>query len=83
MSGRKLSCVKNDVQFCFCFLPDVRYLPSAAYVFISFRLFNLTNTFKNAAVPHSNDTLLLRNVLLMAVVGGGMYLAVWGVMAVI
>ena len=50
---------------------------------MSHRLFNLTNTFKNVAVPHSNDTLLLRNTLLMAAVGGAIYLAVLGLMALL
>jgi len=55
----------------------------AAYVFVSHRLFNLTNTFKNVAVPHSNDMLLLRNVLLMAVVGTGIYLSVFGALSLV
>ncbi|GAX80624.1 hypothetical protein CEUSTIGMA_g8059.t1 [Chlamydomonas eustigma] len=56
-------------------------LCSAGYVFVSHRLFNLTNTLKSAAVPHSNNSLLLRNVILMTVIGLGLYFTCFGVMA--
>lgn len=58
-------------------------LCTAGYVLVSFRLFNLTNTLKNAAVPHSNDRLLLRNTLLMGFVGGGLFLLCWCITALI
>ena len=58
-------------------------LCTAGYVLVSFRLFNLTNTLKNAAVPHSNDRLLLRNTLLMASVGGGLFLFCWCITSII
>ncbi|KAG2484868.1 hypothetical protein HYH03_016354 [Edaphochlamys debaryana] len=49
-------------------------LVSAMYILISHRLFELTNTLKNAAVPHSNDSLLARNCVVMAVTGA----VLWG-----
>ncbi|PNW78612.1 hypothetical protein CHLRE_09g389950v5 [Chlamydomonas reinhardtii] len=54
-------------------------LVSALYILISHRLFELTNTLKNAVVPHSNDSLLARNCVMMAVIG----LALWAVVALI
>ncbi|GLC34819.1 hypothetical protein PLESTB_001167700 [Pleodorina starrii] len=42
-------------------------LVSGLYVLVSHRLFDLTNGLKNVAVPHSNNAMLLRNVILMAV----------------
>lgn len=51
----------------------------AVYVVVSFRLFELTNLLKNAAVPHSNNPLLLRNTAMM-VAGGG---ALWGIVAAV
>ena len=50
------------------------------YIFISHRLFELTNTLKNAAVPHSDNRLLFRNVVLLATVGFGLYFSVAGLM---
>ncbi len=35
------------------------------YVYISYRLFNLTNTLKDKFVPHDDNTTLLRNGFLM------------------
>lgn len=52
-------------------------LCTAGYVLVSHRLFNLTNTLKDAAVPHSNDRLLLRNTIMMVLTGGGLYLICW------
>lgn len=40
--------------------------PPPVYVFISHRLFQLTLTLKDAAVPHDNNRTLLRNLLLLA-----------------
>ncbi|EFJ45254.1 hypothetical protein VOLCADRAFT_106065 [Volvox carteri f. nagariensis] len=51
-------------------------LVSGLYILVSHRLFDLTNTLKNAAVPHSNNALLLRNVILMAVTGMVLYTVV-------
>ncbi len=45
----------------------------AVYIFISHRLFELTNTLKTAFVPHSNDGMLLRNGLVMLALGAGAY----------
>ncbi len=47
---------------------------------MSYRLFNLTNTLKDAAVPHSNNTLLLRNTLLLGTVGFSLYFVCFGLM---
>lgn len=55
---------------------------TAGYVFVSYRLFQLTNTLKNVAVPHSNDWLLLRNCLLMAAGGAIFYFSCYIVMTV-
>ncbi|GFR46084.1 hypothetical protein Agub_g7569 [Astrephomene gubernaculifera] len=52
-------------------------LVSGLYVLASHRLFEVTNALKNALVPHSNDALLGRNILLMLGAGG----ALWGVVA--
>lgn len=46
---------------------------AAGYLFVSYRLFHLTNTLKTAFVPHDNNQLLLRKVILMTAVVGGMY----------
>lgn len=59
-------------------LPPTRN-PRTVYILISHRLFELTNTLKNAVVPHSNDSLLARNCVMMAVIG----LALWAVVALI
>ncbi|GIL73487.1 hypothetical protein Vretimale_5256 [Volvox reticuliferus] len=48
-------------------------LVSALYILVSHRLFDLTNYLKNVAVPHSNNALLLRNVILMVVTGAVLY----------
>ncbi len=45
----------------------------AAYVYVSYRLFELTNALKNALVPHDNNYQLLRNAIMMAVAGGVIY----------
>ncbi len=55
----------------------------AVYIFISHRLFELTNTLKNAAVPHSNNRLLFRNVVLLASVSVGLYFTVAGLMVIL
>lgn len=55
-------------------------LPAAVYILISHRLFDLTNTLKNAAVPHSNNALLARNMLLLGCFGAVLYGVTWGVM---
>jgi hypothetical protein len=39
---------------------------SVLYVYAAFRLFNLTNSLKNAFVPHNDNATLLRNTILMA-----------------
>ncbi|KXZ54075.1 hypothetical protein GPECTOR_5g181 [Gonium pectorale] len=48
-------------------------LVTGLYVLVSHRLFDLTNALKNSAVPHSNNSLLLRNVIMMAVTGAALY----------
>ncbi|KAJ9524481.1 hypothetical protein QJQ45_019558 [Haematococcus lacustris] len=50
-------------------------LVTAGYIFVSHRLFELTNAFKTLAVPHSNNQLLLRNTLLLLGAGGLVYMA--------
>jgi hypothetical protein len=42
---------------------------SAIYVFVSFRLFILTNSLKEVAIPGTDTTLLWRNFIIM-IVGG-------------
>ena len=49
-------------------------LCSVLYVFAAFRLFNLTNTLKNAFVPHNDNPTLLRNTILMALSAAAMLL---------
>ncbi|GFH25091.1 Cas1_acylT domain-containing protein [Haematococcus lacustris] len=50
-------------------------LVTAGYIFVSHRLFELTNAFKTLAVPHSNNQLLLRNTLLLMGTGALVYMA--------
>ncbi|GFR46609.1 hypothetical protein Agub_g8221 [Astrephomene gubernaculifera] len=50
---------------------------SALYVLVSYRLFELTNVLKTAAVPHSNNGLLLRNMLLMLATGAAVWAVAW------
>ena len=57
--------------------------PPAVYVFVSHRLFELTNSLKNAAVPHSNNALLARNVLMMGGAGVALWSTVAGVIALL
>lgn len=45
----------------------------AAAVLVSHRLFELTNTLKNAAVPHNDNTRLLRNIIMMSALGAALY----------
>ena len=40
-------------------------LTTAVYVFVSFRLFELTNAFKTVALPSKDHTLLYRNFIIM------------------
>ena len=47
----------------------------AVYVFVSYRLFQLTGTLKNAVVPAKAGRELARNVTLVAVAGGALWLA--------
>ncbi len=56
-------------------------LVTALYVFTSHRLFELTNALKNAAVPHNNNALLLRNTILMAGAGAVLWACVAALMA--
>ena len=62
------------LNFAFC---------TGLYVLVSYRLFNLTNTLKNAAVPHSNDRLLLRNTVMLATVGGVLYLVCYCIVTLV
>lgn len=55
-------------------------LVTAGYVFVSHRLFELTNTLKNVAVPHDNKPQLLRNIITMIATGAVLYCSVWGTM---
>jgi hypothetical protein len=41
----------------------------AVYVFVSNRLFHLTNDLKDKVVPHDDNKLLVRNCLQMAIAG--------------
>ncbi|GLC37059.1 hypothetical protein PLESTB_001396100 [Pleodorina starrii] len=49
---------------------------TALYVLVSHRLFDLTNSLKSVAVPHSNNGLLLRNLIMMAAGGTLLWCAV-------
>lgn len=53
---------------------------TAGYVFVSHRLFSLTNALKNVAVPHSNNAQLLRNTIVMAATGAGLYFATFALL---
>lgn len=55
-------------------------LCTAVYVYISHRLFELTNSFKNVSVPHDDDRLLGRNFLMLGLISGGLYATSWGLM---
>jgi hypothetical protein len=48
---------------------------SLIYVGVSYRLFNLTNTLKDSFVPHSNNSALARNAILMAAALAALYVA--------
>ena len=48
-------------------------LCSLMYVGVSHRLFTLTNTLKDAFVPHSDNAALLRNTVLMVLALGLLY----------
>lgn len=48
---------------------------TALYVFISYRLFVLTNDLKDAAIPLKNNRLLLQNTVLMGAFGMAALLA--------
>lgn len=56
------------------------YLVTAGYVFISHRLFQLTNTLKNVAVPYHNKQILVRNVFIMTSSGILLFCIVAGAM---
>lgn len=58
-------------------------LVSAMYVFVSHRLFELTNALKNLAVPHDNDRLLLRNGMIMGAMCAVAYAAGFGAVQVL
>ena len=62
--------------------PPLCLCAPAGYVFVSYRLFNLTNDLKNAAVPHSNNALLARNAILLTCAGVTLYALCWGGTAV-
>ena len=49
-------------------------LCSMIYVGVSHRLFTLTNTLKDAFVPHSDNSALARNTVLMALSLGLLYM---------
>lgn len=46
---------------------------SALYIFLSHRMFDLTNTLKNAFVPHDDNRKLLRNTIIMGLLGVAAY----------
>lgn len=48
-------------------------LCTALYVYIAHRLFELTNQLKNVAIPHDDNRLLLRNILIMWWLGAAVY----------
>ncbi len=50
---------------------------TAVYVFLSFRLFNLTNDLKNVAIPGKDPALLVRNGGIMLLGGCVLYAAGW------
>lgn len=60
-----------------CFIPEyplVNFaLASAVYVFVSLRLFELTNTLKTAFVPAKDNRRLGENALVAALLGGALY----------
>lgn len=58
-------------------------LCSAIYIFVSHRLFELTNTLKNAAVPHSDNRLLGRNTIMLAGLGLFLYVSTTAVTTIL
>lgn len=56
-------------------------LVTAIYIYISYRIFQCTNALKNAAVPHDNNKLLVRNSIIMAAGGLLLYVTVYGLLA--
>ena len=49
----------------------------AVYVYISHRLFTLTNDLKDKFLPHDDNHTLLRNILLMVVLVGSAGVLGW------
>lgn len=68
---RPMPCIRKPLTRARCVCPR----PRAVYVFVSYRLFQLTGTLKNAVVPAKAGRELARNCTLIAVVGGGLWLA--------
>lgn len=47
---------------------------TALYIFLSYRLFQMTAALRDALIPHDDDSLLFRNLVTMAIVTGASYL---------
>lgn len=66
-----------------CLIPDPHNPPPsppptrAVYVYISHRLFELTNALKDAFIPHDDNRTLGRNLLLMGALAAGAGAAGW------
>jgi N-acetylneuraminate 9-O-acetyltransferase len=54
-------------------------LCSLLYIGVSYRLFTLTNVLKCAFIPHSDNTMLAQNALLMLASAGALYLMAAGI----
>ena len=52
------------------------------YVYISFRLFTTTNALKTIAVPHDNNSILIRNTFIMLTGGLFTYFMCYAFMAI-
>jgi hypothetical protein len=77
--------VQSDCPIAPCLFPPApvrrRYpllnfaVVTAIYIFVSFRLFVLTNDLKIVAIPSTDHTLLWRNFIIMALGGMALYVA--------
>lgn len=56
---------------------------SAGFVFVSHRLFTVTNDLKSAFIPHDDNPQLLRNIIIMAATVGLLWGVCWASMTIL